>query len=271
MKIANWLSKASSTLQSANISTARLDSQLIAGHVLGKSRAWILANSDHELASGQLTEMEEVLKQRQNHTPLAYLFGQKEFYRRSFIVNESVLVPRPETEDLIDLALSINLKQSRVIDVGCGCGIIGITLALERPDWDITLSDASSEALEVASKNCQKFKLSDRVKIVNQDLLGQNNPGYQLVIANLPYVPTGMQENADLQAEPKIALFSGTDGLDHYRGLFSICQETKPENIITESLVSQHGQMNDMALSAGYILVGSTGLAQHYRAKTGKA
>lgn len=270
MKIANWLSKASSRLESANISTARLDSQLIAGHVLGESRAWLLANSDHELASDQLTEMDEALRQRQNQTPLAYLFGHKEFYRRSFIINKSVLVPRPETEDLIDLALSINLKQPRVIDIGCGSGIIGITLALERPDWDITLSDISSEALEVASKNCQKLELSDRVKIVNQDLLGQKNSSYQLVIANLPYVPTGMQKNPDLQAEPKIALFSGEDGLGHYRKLFSICQESKPENIITEALISQHDQMNDMALSAGYILVGSTGLAQHYRAKPGK-
>lgn len=271
MKIANWLSKASSKLESANISTARLDSQLIAEHVLGKSRAWLLTNPDYELTASQLTVMEEVLNKRLNHTPLAYLFGQKEFYRRNFIVDESVLVPRPDTEDLIDLALSINLIRPQVIDVGCGSGIIGITLALERPDWDVTLSDISSDALNVASKNCQKLELSDRVKIVNQDLLGQENLGYQLVMANLPYVPTGMQENADLQAEPKIALFSGADGLDHYRKLFSICQESKPENIITETLISQHDQMNDIALSAGYTLVGSTGLAQHYRAKPGKA
>lgn len=266
MKIANWLKSSQEKLESASVSTPRLDVQLIACNILGQTRAWLLAHPDFIIEPAVQASLDNMLQRRLLHEPLAYIFGQKEFYGRSFTVNKHVLVPRPDSEDVIELALGIPDKAMRILDIGTGSGILAITIALERPEWTVTASDISSDALFVAKANSTDLGVNSQVEFIQQDLLTEDIALYNLVIANLPYVPDTMATNSDLAAEPSIALFSGHDGLDHYRRLFEQLGTRTPAipNVITESLVSQHSEMTRLASDAGYTLNDSKHLAQHF-------
>jgi len=267
MKIETWLKSATLQLQSADCSTPRLDAQILACDTINCSKAWLLSHPEHVINPGTVKKMNRYLKQRVNHIPIAYILGIKEFYGREFKLNRDVLVPRPESEALIALALQITQPNLKVIDVGCGSGILGITLALEKPDWNITLSDISPEAIQIARQNTILHQISSRVEFALQDLMREDRNDYDLAICNLPYVPDAMRHKIDLIAEPAIALYSGAEGLDHYTDLFSLLSQrtAKPRFVITESLESQHTLLSKLARESGYGLIQTADLAQLYR------
>lgn len=204
----------------ARLSPREVD--LLRAHVLRRSSAWVVAHPEVRLTTPQQRRFQRLLAERRREKPLAYLIGTKEFYGRAFVVTPAVLVPRPETEHLIEAALKLSIPPSgTVADVGTGSGCIAITLALERPQWRLIATDTSRRALTVARKNIKHYDLEPRTLVLDGDLLTpllRQQPKIDLVVANLPYArPT---EYRAVVTEPRRAIVSGHDGLTVFRRFF---------------------------------------------------
>lgn len=200
------------------------DAPLILAHVLGKNRGWLLAHDDASVDGDAFRQFEILSERRLAGEPLAYIFGSAGFFGREFVVNRHVLVPRPETEHLIDdvLASVKDLDAPRMLDVGTGSGAIAVTLAAERPDAIVDAVDISSEALEIAQTNAKRIGVEARTHFYHGDLIEPvRSKQYNAIVANLPYVPSGdiALPPDPVSFEPRLALDGGDDGLDHYRRL----------------------------------------------------
>jgi release factor glutamine methyltransferase len=205
-------------LQTAGIPSARLDAELLLSHVLNQPRTFLHAHPDHQLSPLQTVRHNLLLRRRSSRQPLAYITRQKEFYNRPFFVNQKVLIPRPESETLIDLAKSLAPPKAKVLDLGAGSGCLGITLKLERPDTDLTLSDLSRPALKVAAKNAKN--LAAAVQIRRSNLLQNLPKTFDLIIANLPYLSPDWEISPEAHREPAPALFAENKGEKLYHLLF---------------------------------------------------
>lgn len=255
MKIDHWLDDATAKLSTTGVESAMLDAQLLLVHVTGQPREWLLAHGEYELSGSELEKAIQLCTRRAEREPLAYILGSKEFYGREFMVNENVLIPRPESEAIIDVLKDI-LKhvlndEMTIYDIGTGSGCLAITAKLEAPEATIVASDISHEALAVAKRNAQA--LGATISFIQSDLLQATN--YQpptIILANLPYVPDELVTSKEITHEPRRALFSGEDGLDHYRRFWQqvTTLKTKPAYIIIESLASQHKPMVSLAKQA---------------------
>jgi len=271
MKIQTWLSESTQKLRHEQIESARLDALILLETELEKSRAWLLAHYVHELSASKISNLNKKLSQRLHHTPLAYIIGSKEFYGRSFIVTEDVLIPRPESEALIELLIGIARLEdapNTIFDIGTGTGCLAITAKLELGNIHCTAVDCSAPALKVAKKNAAMLQAS--VRFCKSDLL-ENVPKMPktrpyVILANLPYVPEGLITSEEITKEPAEALFSGSDGLDLYRRFWQQVANLKnpPRHIITESLDSQHVALQTLAQIAGYEISKEQDLAQQF-------
>ncbi len=258
-----WLVKATAQLAQAGIPSARLDCELLASFAISKPRTWLHANPEHKLSSQQTTKLQNLLNRRLGQEPLAYITNNKEFFGLDYYVDEDVLVPRPETEDLVELVLDkTDSTPKSVLDLGCGSGVIGITLKLKRPKWNVALSDISTSALKVAKKNAIKHGVSANLHFSAADMLPLNQH-FDIICANLPYVPKSFEKNKDISFEPKDSLFSGTDGLNHYRKfLNSLSQSSgKPKILALEALEISQPRLIELAQTHGYKLIESKHLA----------
>jgi len=189
------------------------DAQLLVGEALGKSRAWILAHPESELSSDQLTEFETSLSEMLSGIALPHVLGWWEFYGRRFQLEPQVLIPRPETELLIEHALIRTVPAFRILDIGTGSGCIAVTLALEIPEARVTASDLSWEALKVARRNIDYYDVSQQVTLVNSNLVDAFAGQFDLICANLPYIPSDQLAQLDVaRREPKLALDGGASG-----------------------------------------------------------
>ena len=209
-----WLAAAAAQLRTAGIASGRLDSELLLSHVLQRPRHWLHAHGDSTLLHEQQVQAEQLLAQRLGHEPLAYLVGHKEFYGRDFVVSPAVLVPRPETEQMIALLLQlIQPTQRTIADVGTGSGILAITAQLELPQCQVDAYDISPEALAIAQRNAQQHGATS-VHFIQSDLLAAAQQRYDVILANLPYVnPTWQRDDRETAHEPALALFAEDDGL----------------------------------------------------------
>lgn len=216
MTIGAWIQQASKRLADEMIDSARLDAEIILAHTLNKSRTWLHAHSNDSLDERRRDIAEARIDLRLDRIPVAYIIGHKEFYGRRFIVSPEVLIPRPESEALIDLFLELSPTQPKnyqVVDVGTGSGCLGITIKLERPEAQVTLVDASRHALTVTRKNAKE--LAAKVNIIESNLLDSYPFRPDCVVANLPYVDPGWESlSPELQHEPVEALFADKKGLD---------------------------------------------------------
>ena len=219
-------------LEARGIEGARTSMQSMLAHVLGKNRTWLYLHTDDPLSEETLAPLRELLRKRGQGVPLQHLLGQVEFYRRSFRTDKRALIPRPETEELVELALSLAPRRRgmRVLDMGCGSGVIGISLALELKDVqpDVVMADLSPEALDLTLENA--LALGARVRTYRSDLFCAWNPSeneadtriapptpFDLMLANLPYVPEGEAVAVEVTHDPATALYGGPDGLDIIR------------------------------------------------------
>ncbi len=212
--ISFWLKNAAKSLKDAGISSARLDAELILANTLRKNRTYLHAHLDEEIDPRRVDIANARLDLRLDRVPMAYILGYKEFYGRKFTVSPAVLVPRPESEDMISLFLDATageIEQKVLIDVGTGSGCLGITAALERTNISVILSDISKDALRIAEKNADEHHA--RVKIQQQSLLNGQLEPVDYIFANLPYVDKDWEVSPELQYEPKIALFTEDGGL----------------------------------------------------------
>lgn len=219
LSIADFLAISTKTLSKAGIASARLDSELILAHILRRSREWLLAHDAATLTQPQQQQARQLLLQRAQRQPIAYLTGRRDFYGHSFLVNEQVLVPRPESE--VILAILDELMQANhlrtVLDVGTGSGCLAISIKLAHPDLAVSACDISESALPVARLNAARLLPSgQQVKFYQSDLLSglSVNSRFDLIVANLPYLSPGQDGlSPELAYEPAIALYADDDGL----------------------------------------------------------
>ena len=264
MTVQEWLKLAEQKLSGAGVATARLDSLVLLEDVTGIDRALILANPETELTSSQQAKLTNLLNRRQNHEPLAYIRGHSEFYGREFLVTPAVLVPRPESEAIIDLLKTLpSLPVSpKIADIGTGSGALGITAFLELKNASVELLEIDPKALAVAKTNVDKFTIS--VSTILSDLLTNSQQENDVLLCNLPYVPDGYPINTAAGHEPKLALFAGSDGLDLYRKLFEQLKNRsmRPLYLLCESLPEQHQALSSIAAANNYHLKQTDGFIQ---------
>lgn len=213
------LSHARGILAEKNIEDAPLEGELLLRHVLGIDRTQLYLDLDHELSPKQDEAFRQLLERRLSGEPAAYITGHREFYGLDFYVDRRVLIPRPESELLVEETMSLAQEHtlSTIAEVGTGSGAIAITLALNLPEARIYATDISAPALEVAQLNCQKHGVIDRVCLLYGNMLDPLPEAVDLIIANLPYVRKS--ELAGMRFEPRLALDGGADGTEKIRQL----------------------------------------------------
>jgi release factor glutamine methyltransferase len=221
--VSQALSDATATLSAAGSETPRLDAELLLSFVLGVGRERLVIDASAELDPSDLVRFDELVARREAREPVAYILGRKPFRRISLAVDRRVLIPRPETELLVEVALSVR-RGGRVVDVGTGSGAVALALKEERPDLSVVGADLSSDALDVARANAEALGLD--VEFVQADLL-EGVPGpFDAVLANLPYVAEGSAVPPEIELyEPSLALFGGPDGMDIIRRLLTMTDD----------------------------------------------
>jgi release factor glutamine methyltransferase len=205
--------------------------------VLEKPKEWVIAHSSDELTSQQKERLDNLLVRLAHGEPLSYLTGKKAFFGMDFFVTKDVLIPRPETELLVEAAiqwLTDHPSRHVVADVGTGSGAIAVVLADTFADLEITAIDISPTALEIAKKNCETYNHQDKIKFLQNDLLEGLSQKFDLIIANLPYIPSAtLLQLPELQYEPQNALDGGEDGTKYIsRLLQQAVDRIKPGGMI---------------------------------------
>lgn len=234
---------------------ARLEAQALAAHALEVSRTWLVAHGRDRLAAELQDKVEALFRRRCQGEPVAYIVGQREFYGRPIRVSPATLIPRPETEHLVEAALQRAPQNARVLDIGTGSGCIALSLKLERPDLMVTAVDVSAAALGIARANAAE--LNAEVEFIESDLFtALDGRRFDLIASNPPYVPEADEHlsQGDLRFEPPNALASGPDGLDAIR---LIVDQAKAHLAPGGWLLFEHGYdqgeaVQDLLKAAGY-------------------
>jgi release factor glutamine methyltransferase len=260
------------TLAAAREKLPASEARLLLGHVMDRPPAWLMAHDDEVLDEDALLRFASLVARRKGGEPVAYLVGRREFYGRDFLVSNAVLIPRPETELLVDIVLgkgvgagdtvtSAATGEIRILDLGTGSGCIAITLALEIPQAQVSAVDASPTALDVARGNAQR--LGARLRLLQSDWFeGLRGEEFDLIVGNPPYVAErdphlGVE---DLRYEPSLALASGADGLDAIRRIIA----DAPAHLVPGGqLWLEHGYDQAAAVRELFAAGGCTDIAQY--------
>lgn len=221
MTLGEWVRAAAAKLKEAGIESSQLEAQLLAATALQRPRAWIVAHPEEAVENEAL---EALLERRTNREPLAYIVGSREFYGREFVVSPAVLIPRQETETLVEAALEFLTSSGgaprAVLDIGTGSGCVALTLSIERPDCEVVALDVSGGALAIARRNANKLG-ARQVEFVVGDLFEPlRERRFDLIVTNPPYVATGDDLPPEVSGfEPPQALFSGPTGVEFFERL----------------------------------------------------
>jgi release factor glutamine methyltransferase len=259
--VKDWLNNATHKLTEVSIPSARLDAEIILANAIDQNRTYLHAHSDEDIDKNQLKTANNNLQSRLKRIPIAYILGYKEFYGRNFIVNKSTLIPRPESEEIINIVKKIlpstayNLPPTSLIDVGTGSGCLGITLKLEFPTIDVALTDISPDALKIAKVNAKK--LSVDVKIIQSDLLSNYEQKTDIIVANLPYVNPEWKRSPETNFEPDLALFADDNGMLLIKQLIDQASDilTTGGYLILESDPEQHELIIEYAKKYSFDLI----------------
>ena len=226
MTVLEVLQSTTGYFQRRNIDSPRLNAEHLLAHVLGRKRIDLYLDFEQRLPESELAPLRELVKRRGSGEPLQHLLGTVDFCGRSFRCDKRALVPRPETEQLVELLIS-HLKSEivspRVIDVGTGSGVIALTLAAEFLEAEIVGSDISDDALMLARENAERLGMAHRVRFLRSNLLESMQPSFDLIVANLPYVSTEDRQNLSREVlhDPEVALFAGARGDELMRQLIA--------------------------------------------------
>jgi len=212
------------------VEDARLCAELLLAHALGCEKIHLYARFHEEPTAEQRTAFRDLVKKAAEHYPIAYLIGRREFYSLDFDVTPAVLIPRPETEQIVELVLDrckqTDAERIDVLDIGTGSGCLAVTLAKREPRVHVVATDISAATLEVAQVNIDKHGVGERIECVESDIFaslnGQAATGFDFIVSNPPYVALRERETLPRNVrdyEPESALFAGDDGLDFYRAL----------------------------------------------------
>lgn len=208
--IAEWQNTATTELKKVGISSARLDTLILLEYVLSKDRLWIISHDEQKITEPQFSLLNKYLAQRIKRIPLAYVRGFVDFYDQAYTVTPEVLIPRPESEEIIELSIKYAKPGNHIIDVGTGSGAIAISIKKQMPQIRMEASDISKSALAIAALNAKNLHAS--VTFLQSDLLASANTHYDMIIANLPYVAKNYDISPDAKYEPAMALFAEDDG-----------------------------------------------------------
>ncbi len=232
MTIAETITRASGRLAAAGISTARLDAEVLLAYVIKKDRAWLIIHGNDNLDSSGQKLFEDTISRRSRREPLQYITGKQEFWGLEFLVTPDVLIPRPETELIVETAIRAVKEagsRSTIADLCTGSGCIAVSLAKETREARIFATDASEQALAIARENARRHGVSGRIRFLEGDLFGPLEEldvrgGVDIITANPPYIPSG--ELAALQPEvrdyePGIALTAGPEGIEIQREIIT--------------------------------------------------
>jgi release factor glutamine methyltransferase len=228
--------------------TPYLDSQVLLGHIMDKNRAWILAHPDALLTANQKLDLEKAVSRLEAGEPLPYVLGHWEFFGLDFKINAETLIPRPETELMVEEAikwLRVHPKSRLAADIGTGSGCVAVSLASHFPDLQITATDISNSAIEIAISNAKIHHVAEQIKFMHVDLLPEDSPTFNLILANLPYIPTPLLRSLDVFGkEPALALDGGPDGLRLIRRLLSQAGDhLSSEGLMLLEIEAAQGQM----------------------------
>ena len=234
--------------------TPGLDARVLASHICGKDKSWILAHPDYELSPDETARLEQCLADLLEGMRLPYILGEWEFFGRRFWVTPDVLIPRPETELLVETALhwlQANPERRSAAEVGVGSGCISASLVAEISDLQITATDLSPQAAALAQENIERFGVQDQVSIHVGDLLTDHSGPFDLIVANLPYIPTATLKKLPVyRREPTLALDGGPEGLNLItRLLAQSVERIKEGGLILLEIESGQG---DSALELAY-------------------
>jgi release factor glutamine methyltransferase len=256
MTIGEWLKDASNVLADDMLPSPRLDAEIILAHTLKKPRTFLHAHSDDELSARDEDIANARIEIRKDRVPVAYIIGHKDFYGRRFKVTPSVLIPRPESEQLITMLKELlpstrplpGIDTMRLVDVGTGNGCLGITVKLEFPELHVALTDISRHALAVASKNAST--LGAEVETFQSDLLNDYPYSPDIVVANLPYVDKSWDFlSPELANEPEEALYADDGGLSVIKKcLEQVALRCKPGTLLL--LEADERQLDDIEVAA---------------------
>jgi release factor glutamine methyltransferase len=257
----SWLQHAEEVLTKHGSTSARLDAHVLLSAATNQTKAHLLAHPSTLLQGQALQQANDWLHRRQQHEPIAYILGYKEFYGRNFTVNPKVLIPRPESEEFIELIQKFGpLSGKHLLDVGTGSGALAITAKLENPRLHVVGSDISAYALTVAKENAHRLHAD--VTFIESALLTNIDEDFNIIIANLPYVPPDYDVAPDLQFEPAIALYADHGGLlliDEF--IKQTPGKLLPGGVVLiECLQSQQADVKRMAKQAGFRFVQKSGL-----------
>lgn len=275
MTITEWIHEAASDLKSADIPSAQLDAELILAHTLRQPRTYLHAHGEQQLDDRQEDIAAARLQLRLDRTPVAYIIGHKEFYGRRFITTPAALIPRPESEAMIEQLRSImptNLplvkESKRLADIGTGTGCLGITAKLEWPELDVTLTDISQHALGLAKQNAELLEAD--VHFHKGDLLHGYTMPLDIILANLPYVDRAWDVSPEVHAEPELALYADNSGLTFINQLIAQAAHLlQPSGtLLLESDERQHAQIIQEASRQGFTHQTTDGLAQLFTKKS---
>ena len=237
---------------------ARRDAELLLMHLLKRSRAWLIAHNDELLADELSVSYTELLERRRKGEPIQYITGETEFYGLPFLVTPDVLIPRPETEHLVEkvIELASDFAAPRIVDVGTGSGAIAVALAHKLPHASITATDISLRALALAEENAKSNGASIRF-LVGDLLAPTEGERFEIIVSNPPYVAMSDRDSLDVEVrdyEPALALFAGEDGLEVYRRLIPAAFEalTPGGFLVLEIGYSQSPAITELLTCSGF-------------------
>jgi release factor glutamine methyltransferase len=237
----------------------RLDVEVLLSHVLDQPRSHLYARPERALTADEQARFSALLRRRLTGEPVAYITGRQEFWSLTFEVNRATLIPRPETELLVETALQlaerIGSNALRLADLGTGSGCIALALAHERPHWQITAVDISDEALQTAQRNARRLGIGNVEFLINDWLSGFTVNACDIIVSNPPYIRADDPHLHDIRHEPQTALVAGSDGLDALRRIIAEARACLKPNglLLLEIGHDQSEAVNELMQAAGYV------------------
>ncbi|OQX88550.1 protein-(glutamine-N5) methyltransferase, release factor-specific [candidate division KSB1 bacterium 4484_87] len=242
-------------LEKKGIENPRLNAELLAGKIFRLDRVQLYLNFEKPVSEIELAQLRNLLKRRGNYEPLQYLIGETEFYSLPFKVTPKTLIPRPETEILVDFIIENystffpDIKEIKILDIGTGSGNIAVALAKNIPNSQITAIDIDEQTIAIAEENSTKNDVRDKIQFIKQDIfseLPKNFDKYQIIVGNLPYISAAEMKTLPHEVkdfEPHTALFGGEDGLDAFRRLQEITDQIlSPGGLLALEIGASQGE-----------------------------
>ena len=261
MNIQSAITEGANILKDKYINTAQLDAEILMEKVIGKDKKYIILNSEEKLNFERLRFFKTLIKERSNRKPIAYLINKKFFWKYEFLVTEDILIPRPDTELLIELALKITRNKNRIniLDIGIGSGCILLSILKEKKNFSGTGIDISKNCINISKINANKLKVTDRTKFYKSDVDKFDLGKYDLIVSNPPYVNKSdikYLERDVANFEPKLALDGGLDGLSEIRKVVRKSSELIKKNgrLILEIGFNQKDKIINLLREKGFYI-----------------